>query len=181
MEEKETTVEEQNTMQSLKELVEAELKEIVNTGIQQENLDNLDKLIDIHKDIENEEYWKEKKEVYRMRYYDENRYGDNRYGDDYRTDRSYGRRGRPMNAPRDSRGRYRGPEEKMHEMMEHYGDYTMASDAVSRGNYGAEEDSMKSLDSMLRCVVIFMDMLEENADSQEEAQMIKKYRKKISE
>ena len=174
-------VEEQDTMQSLKELVEAELKEIVNTGIQQENLDNLDKLIDIHKDIENEEYWKEKKEVYHMRYYDENRYGDNRYGDDYRTDRSYGRRGRPMNAPRDSRGRYRGPEEKMHEMMEYYGDYTVASDAASRGNYGAEEDSMKSLDSMLRCVVIFMDMLEENADSQEEAQMIKKYRKKISE
>lgn len=181
MEEKETTVEEQNTMQSLKELVEAELKDIVNTGIQQENLDNLDKLIDIHKDIENEEYWKEKKEVYRMRYYDENRYGDNRYGDDYRMDHSYGRRGRPMNAPRDSRGRYRGPEEKMHEMMEHYGDYTVASDAANRGNYGAEEDSMKSLDSMLRCVVIFMDMLEENADSQEEVQMIKKYRKKISE
>lgn len=180
MEENEV-VEEQDTMQSLKELVEAELKEIVNTGIQQENLDNLDKLIDIHKDIENEEYWKEKKEVYHMRYYDENRYGDNRYGDDYRTDRSYGRRGRPMNAPRDSRGRYRGPEEKMHEMMEYYGDYTVASDAASRGNYGAEEDSMKSLDSMLRCVVIFMDMLEENADSQEEAQMIKKYRKKISE
>ena len=174
-------VEEQNTMQSLKELVEAELKEIANTGIQEENIDNLDKLIDIHKDIENEEYWKEKKEVYRMRYYDENRYGDDRYGDDYRMDRSYGRRGRPMNAPRDSRGRYRGPEEKMHEMMEHYGDYTVASDAANRGNYGAEEDSMKSLDSMLRCVVIFMDMLEENADSQEEAQMIKKYRKKISE
>ena len=180
MEENEV-VEEQDTMQSLKELVEAELREIVNTGIQQENLDNLDKLIDIHKDIENEEYWKEKKEVYRMRYYDENRYGDDRYGDDYRMDRSYGRRGRPMNAPRDSRGRYRGPEEKMHEMMEYYGDYTVASDAASRGNYGAEEDSMKSLDSMLRCVVIFMDMLEENADSQEEAQMIKKYRKKISE
>ena len=180
MEENEV-VEEQDTMQSLKELVEAELREIVNTGIQQENLDNLDKLIDIHKDIENEEYWKEKKEVYRMRYYDENRYGDDRYGDDYRMDRSYGRRGRPMNAPRDSRGRYRGPEEKMHEIMEHYGDYTVASDAASRGNYGAEEDSMKSLDSMLRCVVIFMDMLEENADSQEEAQMIKKYRKKISE
>ena len=116
-----------------------------------------------------------------MRYYDENRYGDNRYGDDYRTDHSYGRRGRPMNAPRDSRGRYRGPEEKMHEIMEHYGDYTMASDAVNRGNYGAEEDSVKSLDSMLKCVCIFMDMLEENADSPEEAQIIKKYRKKMSE
>lgn len=174
-------VEEQNTMQSLKELVETELKDILNIGIQEDNIDNLGKLVDIHKDIENEEYWSKKKEVYGMRYYDENRYGDDRYGDDYRMDRSYGRRGRPMNAPRDSRGRYRGPEEKMHEMMEHYGDYTMASDAVNRGNYGAEEDSVKSLDSMLKCVCIFMDMLEENADSPEEAQIIKKYRKKMSE
>lgn len=181
MEEKEKPVEEQDTMQSLKELVETELKDILNIGIQEDNIDNLGKLVDIHKDIENEEYWSKKKEVYGMRYYDENRYGDNRYGDDYRTDHSYGRRGRPMNAPRDSRGRYRGPEEKMHEIMEHYGDYTMASDAVNRGNYGAEEDSVKSLDSMLKCVCIFMDMLEENADSPEEAQIIKKYRKKMSE
>ena len=176
MEQKEKPVEEQETMKCLKELVETELKDILNIGIQEDNIDNLGKLVDIHKDIENEEYWSKKKEVYDMRYYDEDRYGD-----DYRMDRSYGRRGRPMNAPRDSRGRYRGPEEKMHEMMEHYGEYSAASDAASRGNYGAEEDSVKSLDSMLRCVVIFMDMLEENADSQEEAQMIKKYRKKISE
>ena len=181
MEEKEKPVEEQDTMQSLKELIETELKDILNIGIQEDNIDNLGKLVDIHKDIENEEYWSKKKEVYGMRYYDENRYGNDRYGDDYRMDHSYGRRGRPMNAPRDSRGRYRGPEEKMHEIMEHYGDYTMASDAVNRGNYGAEEDSVKSLDSMLKCVCIFMDMLEENADSPEEAQIIKKYRKKMSE
>lgn len=180
MEENEV-VKEQNTMQSLKELVETELKDMLSVGIQEDNIDNIGKLVDIHKDIENEEYWKEKKEVYHMRYYDENRYGDDRYGDDYRMDRSYGRRGRPMNAPRDSRGRYKGPEEKMHEIMEHYGDYSIASDAASRGNYGAEEDSMKSLDSMLKCVIIFMDMLEENASSQEEAQMIKKYRKRLSE
>ena len=180
MEENEV-VKEQNTMQSLKELVETELKDMLSVGIQEDNIDNIGKLVDIHKDIENEEYWKEKEEVYHMRYYDENRYGDDRYGDDYRMDRSYGRRGRPMNAPRDSRGRYKGPEEKMHEIMEHYGDYSIASDAASRGNYGAEEDSMKSLDSMLKCVTIFMDMLEENASSQEEAQMIKKYRKRLSE
>ena len=180
MEENEV-VKEQNTMQSLKELVETELKDMLSVGIQEDNIDNLGKLVDIHKDIENEEYWKEKKEVYHMRYYDENRYGNDRYGDDYRMDYSYGRRGRPMNAPRDSRGRYSGPEEKMHEIMEHYGEYSAASNAVNRGNYGAEEDSMKSLDSMLKCVTIFMDMLEENAGSQEEAQMIKKYRKKLSE
>lgn len=180
MEENEV-VKEQNTIQSLKELVETELKDMLSVGIQEDNIDNIGKLVDIHKDIENEEYWKEKREVYHMRYYGENRYGDDRYGDDYRMDRSYGRRGRPMNAPRDSRGRYKGPEEKMHEIMEHYGEYSAASDAASRGNYGAEEDSMKSLDSMLKCVIIFMDMLEENASSQEEAQMIKKYRKRLSE
>lgn len=181
MEENKAIEEEQDTMQSLKKLVETELKDMVSIGIHEENIDNFGKLVDIHKDIENEEYWKEKREVYRMRYYNENRYGEGGYGDDYGMDRSYGRRGRPRNAQRDSRGRYRGPEEKMYEIMEHYGDYSAASDAANRGNYGAEEDSMKSLDSMLKCVTIFMDMLEENAGSQEEAQMIKKYRKKLSE
>lgn len=175
--EEEEVVKEQNTMQSLKELVETELKDILNIGIQEENIDNLGKLVDIHKDIENEEYWKEKEEVYKMRYYDEGRYGE----DDYRMDHSYGRRGRPANAPRDSRGRYRGPEEKMHEMMEHYGNYSAASDAASRGNYGAEQDSMRALEYMLESVCQFMDMLERDAGSQEETQMIKKYARKIGE
>ena len=40
---------------------------------------------------------------------------------------------------------------------------------------------MKSLEYMLKCACMFMDMLEEEANSPEEAQMIKKYRKKISE
>lgn len=91
---------------------------------------------------------------------------------------AYGRRG----VPGTGRGRrYRGPEGKMQEMMEHYGNYSAASEAANMGNYGAEEDSMRSLDSMLNCVCIFMDMLEENAGSQEEIQMIKKYKKKIAE
>ena len=186
MEENEV-IAEQNTMRSLKELVETELKDILSIGIQEDNIDNLGKLIDIHKDIENEEYWKEKEEVYKMRYYDENRYGDDRYSDgrygneEYGAEHSYGRRGRPMNAPRDSRGRYRGPEEKMHEMMEHYGNYSAASDAASRGNYGAEHDSMKALEYMLDSVCQFMEMLERDAGSQEETQMIKKYARKIGE
>lgn len=58
------TIQEQNTMKSLKELVETELKEILNIGIQQDNVDNIGKLVDIHKDIANEEYWNKKEEVY---------------------------------------------------------------------------------------------------------------------
>lgn len=94
---------------------------------------------------------------------------------------SYGRRGVPGTGRGRSRGRYRGPESKIHEMMEHYGNYSAASEAANMGNYGAEEDSMKSLDYMLKCVCVFMDMLEENAGSQEEAQMIKKYKRKMAE
>lgn len=181
-EENKEQLNEQDVMKCIKELVETELKGALEEGIQHENIDDIGKLVDIHKDIENEEYWKKKEEVYHMRYYDENRYGEDRYGEEpYGMDRSYGRRGRPMNAPRDSRGRYRGPEEKMHEMMEHYGNYSAASEAANRGNYGAEEDGMKSLDYMLKCVCVFMDMLEEEAGSPEEAQMIKKYRKKMAE
>lgn len=58
------TIQEQSTMKSLKELVETELKEILNIGIQQDNVDNIGKLVDIHKDIANEEYWNKKEEVY---------------------------------------------------------------------------------------------------------------------
>lgn len=70
---------------------------------------------------------------------------------------------------------------KVHEMMEHYSNYSEARDAADRGNYGAEEDSMKSLDYMLKCACIFMDMLEEEAGSPEEAQLIKKYKRKMAE
>lgn len=56
--------EQKDTMKSVKELVETELKSLLEVGIQQDNIDNIGKLVDIHKDIENEEYWKIKKEVY---------------------------------------------------------------------------------------------------------------------
>lgn len=176
MEENQNQEIEQDTMYSIKKLVETELKEILDIGIQQDNIDNVGKLVDIHKDIENEEYWKKKEEVYQMRYYDESRYGESNYGAE-----QYGRRGVPGTGRGRSRGRYRGPEEKIHEMMEHYGNYSAASEAAGRGNYGAEEDSMKSLDYMLKCVCMFMDMLEEEAGSSEEAQLIKKYKRKMAE
>lgn len=51
-------------MEELKNKVEEKIEKIINDGINMENLDALYKLIDIHKDIENEEYWKIKKEVY---------------------------------------------------------------------------------------------------------------------
>ena len=63
--EEENNKEQKDTMESIKTLVETELKSLLEVGIQQDNIDNIGKLVDIHKDIENEEYWKEKKEVYK--------------------------------------------------------------------------------------------------------------------
>lgn len=47
----------------VKEMVETKIEKLMETGIQVGNADYLYKLIDIHKDMENEEYWKMKKEV----------------------------------------------------------------------------------------------------------------------
>lgn len=65
MEEKETEVQvvEKTLGEKLKEAVETKLEKLLETGIQASNVDYFGKLIDIHKDIENEDYWKVKKEV----------------------------------------------------------------------------------------------------------------------
>lgn len=47
----------------IKELVETKIEKLLETGIQVGNIDYFGRLVDIHKDIENEEYWKVKKEV----------------------------------------------------------------------------------------------------------------------
>lgn len=56
---------EDNIIYAIKKMVEEELKGALDEGINQDNIDDIGKLIDIHKDIENEEYWKIKEEVYK--------------------------------------------------------------------------------------------------------------------
>ena len=55
-------------IEGLKEKVENGIKNIAENGIEREELDTLYKLVDIHKDLANEEYWEKKKEVMEMRY-----------------------------------------------------------------------------------------------------------------
>ena len=54
--------------EKLIEQINEKLSTIVEEGINVNNLEALGKLIDIHKDLANEEYWKVKKEVLNMRY-----------------------------------------------------------------------------------------------------------------
>ena len=164
----------------LKDKLEKELENQIGTlvedGFGYENLDMLGKLVDIHKDLANEEYWKEKKEAMKMNY--------RPYEGDYERE-MYGRR------RRDSRGRYmerggsrdgnrggnyRG-EEILDEMHEHYSRYSDGREEMTMGNYGAHSSTMKSLDYMLQSVVDFIEMLKKDASSQEEVELIQKYLK----
>ena len=61
--EQKTEQPEKTLSEKMKELVETKIEKLMETGIQVGNIDYFTKLVDIHKDIENEEYWKIKKEV----------------------------------------------------------------------------------------------------------------------
>lgn len=175
-------------MEKLKEQVEKGIESIIEQGIESNNLEALYQLVDIHKDLANEEYWKNKEEVMKMRYRGYGEYG-NEYGRGEYGNESYGRR------QRDSRGRYRDGgsmgargydakyrgEETLGDMHEAYQDYSEGRNEMSMGNYGAKSDTMKSLDYMLQSVVEFIEMLKKDASSHEEVQLIQKYTDKISQ
>ena len=116
--------------------------------------------------------------MYGYRNYNEGGYDRGNYNEGG----NYGRRGVPGTGR--GRGRYRGyseAEESLNEMQEHYGVYSESKEAANAGNYGAEQDSKKALEFMLESVCQFMEMLDREADSPEEKQMIKKYARKIGE
>ena len=162
------------TPKKVKEETEKLMEYIVSQGIDENNVDFLYKIVDIHKDIANEEYWQKEKEEMEMRYgrcSEANEVGN------------YGRRYRDSMGRYSARGydkKYRG-EEMLEEVHGNYQDYSESREHYSRGNYGAKEDTMKSLEYMLQSVVEFMTMLKQDASSQEEVNLIKEYSKHISE
>lgn len=167
-----------NLNDKLKNKVEEKISKIVEVGIQSDNVDYLYKLVDIHKDIENEKYWNVKKEGILMRYmdgYGRDEYGNANYGRRGYGDGSYGRRG----VPGTGRGRYRG-EYAIDEMKEYYMNYNDAAEEMYRGNYGAEGEMVKSVETIMQNVYAIVKELSE-ADSPEVNQIIKKYSRKISE
>ena len=150
------------TTESIKSEIEKILGDISNDGVNRDNIDYLEKLLCSHNKLEQEQYWEVKKMYYR----------DSRRYDYDRDDMSYGRGRR-----RDSRGRYKG-HDMIDEMSDYYGKYMETRDGRS---YGGREDSIKSLDYMMASVYDFVCMLEEDAKSDEEMDIIRKYARKISE
>ena len=164
------------------EQVEKSIKEITDSGLRPDNVDNLGKLVDIHKDLKNEEYWKIKEEMKYMRY---GTYGRDEYGDGYgrrsrdsrgRYTENYGRRG----VKGTGRGRYRG-EELMDEMYGAYQDYSDSKDMYREsGSYGAKEDSMKGLEDMMGSITECVTMIFQEAEP-EEKEIMRKHIRKMSE
>lgn len=159
-------MEEKNWCEETLKIVESQIGDINNSGIVSSNIDYLYKLVDIHKDLSNEKYWKEKIDImYRE-------YNDN-YGRRRRDSRGrymtgeYGRRG--MN------GRYRG-EDHIDDMYSNYQNYSEGRDA-----YGADQETLKSLEKMLKSTKDFMKMLGREAKSEEEIEMIRETAREISE
>ena len=167
-------MENEKVLEKLKQETEKKIEEVMKQGLQPNNIDMIYSLVDIHKDIANEEYWKEKGES--MRY---SRGGSYNERGRMNYNEGYGARGRGRQ--RDSRGRYKG-HEMIDDMYMEYGNYAEGREQYRRGgNYGAKEDVVKSLEYMMESVVCFVEMLMEDAESQEEMEIIKHYTKKISE
>lgn len=158
------------SVDKIKQLLEENDNEITGNTVEA-----LGDLVDICKDIANIEYWEEKEECEMYGRYGRDEYGNygrGNYGEygnygNYGRD-SYGRR------ERDSRGRYKG-HDYMDEMYDHYGRYM-----EGRSRYGANEDTKKSLEYMLRSMEDFARMLKEDAQSQEEVEMIRQTAQRIA-
>lgn len=173
MEENKEKVEE-NVLIKAKEEVEKIIKQITEEGLQGANVDLLYRLIDIHKDIENEEYWKIKEEKIMYRdYYMDGNYNGGRSRDSRGryADSSYGRRG----VPGSGRGRYRGYD-YLDEVGEHYGNYS-----EERDTYGNDRETEKSFDKMLQSLEDFTYLIMQEADSQDKVEKVKRTARKISE
>jgi len=147
-------------------LIEKVLEEGIPSG---NNLEYLDKLVDIQKDISEMEG---SGSVHYGNYGTYDRYGE-RYSDNY--GERYGRR------MRDSQGRFMGDdirsksEEILEHLNRHYGNYSGSRAMYNRGEYGAKDDEMQSLNYMLESVVDFIAMLKREAKTQDEKDLIKRY------
>lgn len=155
---------EEKVMKATKEKIE----EILEQGLNANNLTLLYQLIDIQKDIE--EIKGERSE--NMNY---GNYGEN-YGARMRDSRGrYMARGYGENYG----ARYRG-HDYIDEMYGNYGRYEEGRGSYNRGNYGAKGETLDSLECMLDAAADFMKMLKEEATSPEEMELVRKYIQKIS-
>lgn len=170
--EKETQEEKREKPLHLKILEETEnlMKDILEKGIETNNLEYLSELVDIHKDI-----IEERKEIDNMNYgnYGGRRPGYDTYGRDeygrgsYGEYGNYGEYGRENYGARGRDMKYRGYDH-LDRMSNEYGRYM-----ESRERYGANnEDTDKSFHYMVKALEDFVMVLKEEADTPQQKQKL---------
>ena len=168
MQEEKKQTEEKSIVDKVTEEIDKSIKRIMEQGVQTNNIDFLYKMIDVKKDIA--EIEKEEQEMMYGNYDNYGRHDDMSYGGGRRRDSrgrymeggSYGRRG----VKGTGRGRYRG-EEMMDEMMYHYGNYS-----EGREQYGADNETLKSFEYMLKSFKDYYKHLKQEASSPQEVKML---------
>ena len=154
---------------NLLKLTEEAIERTVKDGLTTNNLDVVYKLAKI-KHMEREGESMNNYNNYEGRGPGHGSYGRRNYNEgynEYNDYNDYGRRGV------DSRYRGYGHLDRMYN---EYGNYS-----YGRERYGANEDTKKSLEYMLRSMEDFARMLKEEAQSQEEVQMIKQTAQRIAQ
>ena len=155
--------------------------QVMDEGLEQgSNLEYLDKLIDIQKDAYEIICMKEGKDMYgnygNYGNYSGRNAGYDSYGRDEYGRGNYGEYGRESYGRRGVDSRYRG-HEHLDRMAGEYGRYQ-----ESRDRYGANSDeTKKSLKYMLESMEDFAKMLREDAQSQEEVEMIRQTAQRIAQ
>lgn len=145
------------SVEKIKKLLEENNNEI--TG---NNLDAIGKLLDIHKDIANIEYWKEKEESNMYGNYNgREQYGNYREYNGYRNygNGSYNARGYDM--------KYRGNNE-IERISDEYGRYM-----ENRERYGIGEETDRSFHYMVKALEDFIKVLHEEAETPQQKQQLK--------
>jgi hypothetical protein len=166
--EQETEKKETKVLDKLKEETDKSMKRVLEQGVQTNNVEFLCKMIDIKKDIA--EIEKEEQEMMYSNYGNYGRENDMMYSGGrsrdsrgrYMESGSYGRRG----VKGTGRGRYRG-EEMMDEIAYHYGNYN-----EGREKYGADEETLKSFEYMLKSFKDYYKHLKQEASSPQEVKML---------
>ena len=180
-------------MKELKEKIEEKIKSMTENGIDDCNIDVLGKMVDIHKDIEQEEYHCEKiklkKEANDMRYGEYDEYNEG-YGRRRRDSRGRYMEGRyNERGGTDGRDRMRGsyghyipyPEVYMDRMMDGMEGYMEGREQYNRGNYGAKGQTIESLEKMLEGTHAFVGDILQDPEQKEAHEVVRHYIKEFQE
>lgn len=168
-------------MNKLQEMVKKELTEIENKGINASNLDLIDKLAGIYKDLATikamEEYDQGGEEMYEYSRYRDGyrRYNDGGYREGgYYED--YGRRG----VPGSGRGRYNTTRmrDHMERMMDGMEQYEYGKERYMHG--GDESRVTEGLEKLMYAMCMFVESAMDFAETPQEKEIIRKHIKKIS-